>query len=316
MDRVTSTLIDLAEAAHNLDVRDSEWLAGIMSAGLPLLDHGLGVAGGIYARSAGGERVTLDHFNAAGAVEACSRRLARIAIEIRHTCLRPGLCMTLSEAAGEQYTRAVASWSSDSCARDALGLWALDSDGRGAFIIAPLFERTALSRQVRHRWQTVGTHFTTGFRLRRALQKIDAKGLLGPRMPSEQFEASRALREAAVLVDRASGGMSKEEEAVALRLWANLVVGRWSLLDWFDSGARRYVVAIRNPPGISDPHRLTGREVEVAGYAALGESGKLIGSRLGLSNSRVSGVLHDVKRKLRVSTQAELVEKMRSLGVV
>ncbi|MBW2552410.1 MAG: helix-turn-helix transcriptional regulator, partial [Deltaproteobacteria bacterium] len=51
-------------------------------------------------------------------------------------------------------------------------------------------------------------------------------------------------------------------------------------------------------------------------YAALGESGKLIGYRLGISTSRVSAVLKDAMRKLRVHTQAELVEKMRGLGVV
>jgi len=62
------------------------------------------------------------------------------------------------------------------------------------------------------------------------------------------------------------------------------------------------------------PHRLTKGETEVATYAALGETGKLIGSRLRLSTSTVSGVLHDVMRKLRVRTQAELVGKLRSLG--
>lgn len=45
MDRVTTTLIDLAEAAYDFESRDSEWLPGILASGLPLLDHGLGVAG-------------------------------------------------------------------------------------------------------------------------------------------------------------------------------------------------------------------------------------------------------------------------------
>lgn len=88
------------------------------------------------------------------------------------------------------------------------------------------------------------------------------------------------------------------------------------MVDWFESGSRRFILAVPNPAGVSDPHRLTKRETEVASYAGLGETGKLIGLRLGLSTSRVSGVLHDAMRKLRVHTQAELVGKLRSLGVV
>ncbi|MBW1762562.1 MAG: response regulator transcription factor [Deltaproteobacteria bacterium] len=133
---------------------------------------------------------------------------------------------------------------------------------------------------------------------------------------AKESEATKALREAAIVVDRARGRMRKTDPDEALRIWKSLVEGRWSMVDWFDSDARRFVLAIRNPPGINDPHGLTKRESQVSAYAALGESGKLIGYRLGISTSRVSAVLKDAMRKLRVHTQAELVEKMRGLGVV
>lgn len=225
--------------------------------------------------------------------------------------------MTISEAAGEQYAHALSSWTTDHpCVKDALGLWAADPQDRGAFILAPLPERTRLAGHLRHRWQMVGTHLTTGFRLRRALTKLDESGLPRPQALNKELKASRALREAAVLVDCARGRTGEADEAVALRLGQSLAGGAWSLLDYFEVGGRRYVIAVRNPPGVSDPHRLTKREAEVAGYVALGESGKQIGFRLGLSTSRVSSVLHDVKRKLRVHTQAELVSRMRCLHVV
>jgi DNA-binding CsgD family transcriptional regulator len=211
----------------------------------------------------------------------------------------------------------LSSWASHhACAKDALCLWAADARGGGAFIVAPLHERMTLAGHVRHRWQVVGTHLAIGFRLRHALTKLDAGGLPKLEAPRQEIKASRTLRNAAVVVDGAGGRMSEADEGMALRLWQSLAGGGCSLLDLFDVGGRRYVIAVCNPPGVNDPHRLTKREAEVAEYAALGESGKQIGFRLGLSTSRVSGVLHDVKRKLRVHTQAELVNKMRRLHAV
>ena len=244
--------------------------------------------------------------------------------------------MTLSEAAGEKYAYAVESWTRHhDYAKDALGLSAVDPDGQGALIIAALPELTTVSGHIRHRWQMVGAHLTTGFRLRRALKNSkrvepdvelphNAEAVLDPKQFSimeavgdaKESEATKALREAAIVVDRARGRMRKTDPDEALRIWKSLVEGRWSMVDWFDSDARRFVLPIRNPPGINDPHGLTKRESQVSAYAALGESGKLIGYRLGISTSRVSAVLKDAMRKLRVRTQAELVEKMRGLGVV
>lgn len=341
MDRVTSAMIDLAEASYDLDVADSDWLPRVMEAGLPVLDHGLGVAGGLYTRPLDGSEVTLHQLHVAAGPQDFAFRQARVSAEcpaeIQQACTRPGICMTLSEAAGEKYAYAVESWTRHhDYAKDALGLSAVDPDGQGALIISPLSELTKLSGHVRHRWQMVGAHLTTGFRLRRALKKANespipevelphrAEALLDPTSfevkeavgVAQESEATGALRDAAVLVDRARGRMRKTDPDQALKIWKSLVEGRWSMVDWFDSDSRRFVLAIRNPPGISDPHGLTTREGQVATYAALGESGKLIGYRLGLSPSRVSALLRDVMRKLRVHTQAELVEKMRGLGVV
>lgn len=316
MDRVTSTLIDLAEAAYDLDVRDAEWLRRVMVAGLPLLDHGLGVAGGIYTWPFDGGEATLHQFHVAAGPKTCAIRLARVAAEVPQSCTRASICMTLSEAVGERCTLAAESPTRhDDCAKDALGLWAVDSDGRGAFIIAPLFERTTLNSHIRHRWQKVGIHLTTGFRLRRALKKVgEIFSSSGERIHQER-KVTHALREAAVLVDRAQRNLGAGDPDAALRLWENLVDGRCSMVDWFDSDGRRFVLATCNPPGIKDPHGLTRRERDVATHAALGESGKLISCRLGISSSRVSTLLHDAMRKLRVHTQPELVEKMRRLGV-
>ena len=344
MDRNTSTMIDLAEAAYDLDAEEMDWLPRVMEAGLPILDHGLGVAGGIFTRPLDGGEVTLHQLHVAAGPADFAIRQAKVTAEcppeIQQACTRPGICMTLSEAAGEKYKYGVESWTRHhDYAKDALGLSASDPDGEGALIISPLAERTTLSGHIRHRWQMVGAHLTTGFRLRQALRRAGeshaeepdleeldlpyrAEALLDPKHfdvkeaagEARGGEATQALRDAAMRVDRARGKLRKTDPDAAIRIWKSLVDGRWSMVDWFDSDQRRFVLAIRNPPGINDPHGLTKREAQVATYAALGESGKLIGYRLGLSTSRVSALLNDSMRKLRVKTQAELVVKLRALG--
>lgn len=307
MDRATSTLIDLAEAAYDLDLPDSEWLPSIIDAGLPLLDHGLGVAGGIYSRPGDGTEATLHQLHVAGGSRRSAIRLARIAVHVPHSRAYPGVCNTLSEASGEPC--ALRRAPEERRATDALGLWAFDSFGMAAFIIAPVRERTTMCGSTRIQWRKVGAHLNAGFRLRHALVTPDEHA-------HEPQAAKRALREAAVRADRTHHSSAKRDQLASLRIWADLVEGRCTMVDRFESGSRRFVLATCNPPGTSDPHRLTRREAEVATRAASGETGKLIGWELGLSRSRVSGLLHDVMRKLRVRTQAELVEKMRALGPV
>lgn len=45
MNALTGTAITMTEAAYDLQVADSEWFRSVMTSGLPLIDHGLGVAG-------------------------------------------------------------------------------------------------------------------------------------------------------------------------------------------------------------------------------------------------------------------------------
>ncbi|MFW2389461.1 MAG: helix-turn-helix transcriptional regulator [Polyangiales bacterium] len=305
---MTSTLIDLAEAAYDLDLPDSEWLPSIIDAGLPLLDRGFGVAGGIYSRPADGTEATLHQLHVAGGPRGFAMRLARIAARVPHSRTGPGLCSTLSEASGEACALALATRAPEERrATDALGLWAFDTFSMAAFIIAPVHQCTRMRGSIRIQWRKVGAHLNAGFRLRHALVSPDERA-------HAPHVARRVLREAAVRADRSHRHSSNRDRLAALKIWTDLVEGRCTMVDRFESGSRRFVLATCNPPGTKDPHRLTRREAEVATRAASGETGKRIGWELGLSTSRVSGLLRDVMRKLRVSTQAELVEKMRALG--
>ncbi|MGB5812087.1 MAG: LuxR C-terminal-related transcriptional regulator [Polyangiales bacterium] len=329
-----SALIDLAEAAYDLEVDEAAWLPQVMEAGLPVLNHGLGVFGGVYTRPLDGGALTLHQLHVAAGGEDFIARQARVAgdcpPEVQQACTRPGICTTLSEAAGQKYASAVESWTQHhQGSKDALGLSAVDPDGQGAMIAVPLAERTKLTGALRERWQMVGAHLATGYRLRRRLQHaqniavesqlpLDADALLDPKQfaikeatrEAEGADARQALREAAVLADRARGAMRKTRPEEALRIWTSLTGGRWSLVDWFDSDDRRFVLALRNPPDLKDPRGLTDRESQVATFAGLGDSGTLIAYRLGISKARVSVLLKRAMRKLGVSTHTELTEKI------
>ena len=121
------------------------------------------------------------------------------------------------------------------------------------------------------------------------------------------------LRKRAVEVDRSRRRLRRSDRGEALRIWRALVEGRWSLVDWFDMGDRRYVLAIASRPGRRNPRALTKRESQVAVYAALGESHKQIAYRLGIARSTVTNTLRSAMRKLGLSTQAQLVRSLRGM---
>lgn len=181
------------------------------------------------------------------------------------------------------------------------------------------------------RWQMVGAHMAAGHRLRMAAAHLveqneselphRAEAVIDPKAfrvadaagRARTKSAANAVRNAAVRVDRARGGLRKHDPQEALETWHGLSRGRWTLVDWFDTDSRRYVLAIPNPPDLEDPRALTERENQVVTYAILGDTHKLIGYRLGISRSTVTKALRTAMRKLGVSTQAELVAKMKPM---
>lgn len=215
--------------------------------------------------------------------------------------------------------------------RDTLIVTAVDPYGPGFYLSMHLPEVTTLTEKERARWKMLAAHLSAGFRVRRGLSEegvLDsskgpdtAEAILDPttfrvtdaRGQADDTDVLETLRDAAVRVDRARGGLRKSDAEESLRVWWALLQGRWSFVDWFDTDGRRFVLAHPNPPNIGDPRGLTEREAQVVAFASLGETGKLISYRLGVSESGVSRALSSAMHKLGVKTQAELVEKLRGL---
>ena len=122
------------------------------------------------------------------------------------------------------------------------------------------------------------------------------------------------LRAAARHLDRSPEVLRHGDAERAIRLWEGLLRGRWTLLDWFDSDGRRFIVAKLNAQSRGTARGLTERERQVALSASLGESSKATGYQLGISPSRVSALLRAAMRKLGVRSKAQLVVMVRVLN--
>lgn len=339
MNPVHTATIDMVEAAYDLDTSPNDWLPNVVASGQPLLDFGLGciatLSGGV---SSSGEAM-ITQIHTVGPEDLAMRYFSG-ALE-----LGPDVVVSWGEALTVKGVTALSELEDEwphvletirrtlDC-RDGLSVHALDPDGRGAFLAVPTPDILKLTPRDRERWRMLAVHLSAGNRLRSSLlgspavpgvpateMPLEAEVLLDPTrfvvsqaaLGARDKAASEHIREAAIRVDRARGRLRKSDPEAALELWHGLVRGRWSLIDWFDTDGRRFVLAKPNAPHLGDPRGLSEPELQVVTYAARGESSKLIGYRFGLSPQRVSVLRRSAMQKLRAKTHAQLVEKMRGL---
>jgi DNA-binding CsgD family transcriptional regulator len=333
VERSAEAAITMTEAAYDLQVAESDWFPHVIDSAATLLDYGLGVAGLVGKMSGDGGPVEVEELHVATGPADFPIRLMRAMADLPPECVRQqtqaGIGV-LSEINAEE-PRFLDAWRRHiDYAKDGIGVTALDPNGRGVHIVAPVPEAAALSRGERNRWQMLAAHLSSGLRLRGVLSEsrteadslpcgadavVDGKsfGVTEAVNDARRPGALKALHDAAVRIDRARGRLRRDNPQQALKIWWALLRGRWSMVEWFDTDRRRYILAVPNAPSVVDPRGLTKRESQVVAYAALGESHKLIAYRLGISRSRTSSALNSAMRKLGAKTQAELVSKLHAL---
>ncbi|NNE17553.1 MAG: helix-turn-helix transcriptional regulator [Myxococcales bacterium] len=330
-----SAAIALVEAAYSLLADEAAWLEGVLEAALPVTGNAVFASGMIYSRPPGARSArvqTWKHVGARDHMKRAAREYARkVPTDLERIWLGAGTANTVSQISPESRQLCQSFAAKTGLAADALLLNALDPDGRGASVAMWLPVETELKRDERERWRQLGAHLTAGHRVRRAVASLNsdstalpcgAEAVVDPTTfhvvdaagPGKDRKVVETLRDSARRVDRARGNMRTTNPDEALETWWALVRGRWSMLDWFDSDGRRFVLGIPNPPKLGDPRGLTEREHQVATYAALGESGKMIGYRLGISKSTVSNALDGAMHKFGVKTQPQLAGKMRGFA--
>jgi DNA-binding CsgD family transcriptional regulator len=207
---------------------------------------------------------------------------------------------------------------------DYVAFLTVEPGGKGICINAGQVSERSFDVRTRQVWSRVSAHVAAARRLREALVAADAAPVEAMMTPTGKLEhaegegksttARAVLREAVRRQERARGRLRRDDPEQATEAWTALVSGRWSLVDHYERGGRRYIAARRNEHTLADPRALTPRERVVVQLAALGKSNKLIAYEIGLSPSTVATHISAAMRKLRVKSRVELIELARQLG--
>jgi len=195
---------------------------------------------------------------------------------------------------------------------DTLRVGVTDPEGFGLAFGAPVGSSVRLSRRETRVLARVLGHLHTALRARRRLEKRGAER----RAPGDQRLVGAAERDAAnarepmrrvvVAIDRLRGSVHAASPESVLEAWEAMLAGRWVLVDRFESGGRRFLVARPSTRGAGAPTSLSPVETVCALRVAMGCSSKLIAYELGLAESTVSTHLRSAMRKLHIRSRVEL----------
>ncbi|MBI2390673.1 MAG: helix-turn-helix transcriptional regulator [Deltaproteobacteria bacterium] len=331
--------VGVIEAAYRHEPDDARWLGGLLDAARSTLDAGFGVLGYfidagdlsdvrasspvIVGQPAGSDEIVHQILQALQLPAEARRAIGLLgppetAEELyarSHTVVSAS---QVNSAAVWEAIPGVGRWLHPLGIRDLVAIKTVDLDRRGFVIAAPVAAITTPDARTVTNWARVAAHMAAGDRVRRALLRAGsplegAEAILNPDGRFEHAEGAAkeasgraALRAMALAIEQARGPLRTSNGDEAVSMWTALVEGRWTLLEHFDRGGRRYIVAHRNEPRVRGALALSPREEQVAGYAALGHPVKLIAYELGLSSSTVSEHLATAMDKLGVPTRADL----------
>ncbi|WP_394842184.1 LuxR C-terminal-related transcriptional regulator [Pendulispora brunnea] len=328
-------LLDVVEAAYRLEVTDREWLEGLASACLPVLDEGFGISVFEFHYKMGAPPTILQAMRA-GMPEELEKMypvmLSRMDPELRQRPFLLGPCTTGSHMMGlrsgfknnELMQRGLQKFG----IYDTIWITAAEPSGWGCGLHAGRPRISWPSRSTIERWTRVAAHLSAAARLRRrwaakapASQKLDtAEAVFSPQghVHHAQGAASSAqsieqLRRSVLDVETARRSRHEGDAAMGLRTWKGLVEGRWSLLDHFENDGTRYIVAKENAPSPPEIGALTLRERQILGYAALGHENKVIAYDLGIAHATVKVLMARAASKLRVRSRAEVISTYREM---
>lgn len=326
-----ASVLDCLAAGYRLDLDAGAYVRNLASAAASLLDRGLGVIAYTYdARDPA--KPTIDHFAVSERFDPAWLPPFYAALEARGldgASNRPSGFetwghMTCGQATAVPGMRALLpAFAKIGGARDTLAVNALDADGRGLWLGAPMRSTRRATAQQMTLLSRLSAHLTAASRLRR--READARepaailSANGALLHAKGKAAARhrdELRHAVTAFDKARTREARRDIEMATRRWRPLVVSNWSLLDEFDTDGKRFVVAVDNaPPTRARQGALSEREHHVLTQASLGHSNKEIAYELGLSHATVRVLFHRAARKLHTNTRAETVARFAALVV-
>jgi DNA-binding CsgD family transcriptional regulator len=311
--------VSIVEAVYEPARSDTEWLQTIAMIAAPVISEGFGALAYIYegvqgplrlgARAGWGLDFPIDAF-----VDPIAD-LDPAFVDRTWRTLNFGLCSEVVPMARLPQAEALVAHG----ILDVVNINAYDPSGIGVMLAAPLREVRRRAPGEAERWTRVAAHLASAFRLRRGGTKpspetatavLDTRGRLEHAVNGETADRlHQKLQRAVLRMEAARGPMRRRDPDGALELWRTLVDAELTLLDHFERGGKRYVVAVANPPSLEDEKRpsLSRRERQVVTAAAAGRTNKLIAYELGLAHSTVRVLLARAAQRLGARSRRELI---------
>lgn len=323
--------IALLEASYDLDADDAAWSDRVLACAAPLFERSEWP--GLVLARVSPSTFHVEHISARGGPELLAHAVAlneNAPPEVVDVIYRGGatigslsrLLFSRHPALREQFVAGAGG-----AITDVMGVSGHTGTGWVATFSAPMTEAADPTPSERRRWPLAAAHVAAGLRLRRALSRLAARAgpveaVLGPdgkiehlEPRAEASEARASLRAAVRRIERARSAAGRRDPEAAMAAWLGLVCGRWSLVDRFEEGGRRFLVAVKNDPVHADPRGLTQRQRQVAEFVGLGRSNKEIAYVLGLASSTVSEAVGAACRKLGLGSRVELATFFSPAGV-
>lgn len=321
--------ISLIEASYNLDGNEQQWLDALFDAAMPLLDRGMGRAAFTF-------RCTPTTFQIGSFASQSPKLIKAVALAGHAIASQQWLDLTYRSG----HTAATASELiyprmnkntfialTKGRSQDVFMTGGQSGTGLGVAFGLLLREHRQSTAIERKRWHQTAAHLGAGLRLRAVARELaldaapveailDSGGKVheARNCAADSF-AQEALRSAVRRIDGARACTGRVDPDAAMQAWEGLVLGRWSLVDRFDTDGRRFVVAVKNAPEHADPRGLTVRERQVAEFVGFGHTTAQISYALGVSNSSITNCTARAQEKLGLSSRAELAAFFAQSGL-
>jgi len=318
-------LTDFLDASYDVTADDPRWLRRVMESAGAVLGSSVAAHGAIYdASDVTSFKPQVVEFIGLSppAVEVLFRRLADFTPSFVARTFR-ALLADSTTAIGLPEMGPMLEELAPLGLPDAFNINGLDPCGFGVFMALWVRETVHLSAAEVDLFRCMAHHLGAAHRVRRRLREaqpgraapdptegaeaiIDGKRRVvhatGPARGKAERELLIATAEARERARKAHGEAGEE-----LRRWQPLTRARWTLVDSFERGGVRYVVARENQ---SHPHgfeALSDRERQVIVYFAVGQSTKETAYALGISDTTVRVLLSRAAAKLGVRSRRGLL---------
>ncbi|MBX7194549.1 MAG: LuxR C-terminal-related transcriptional regulator [Sandaracinaceae bacterium] len=313
----TADLVLLVEQAYASAPSEDSWLDGVHAAAAPLLEAGFGLF--VCLRSVEGVEVRCADHPAVRVVSDLFQQQIRAEYDAVFRGTSFTTLLSQLERLGPEAVRAWNTIAAPHGIADSVGVMADDLEGSVLFVTAPFGSAGVVARHDARAWQRAAAHLGAAHRLRRRLGDAEGEAVLTP--GGRVLHASGAAREpqARAGLARAARAMDRARTRVERRTqplegWTPMTLGRWSLVEREERGAR-LVHAMPNLPSRARWFQLTPRERCLAELARLGFGNKQIAYAMGLSTGTVGWTLASARRKLGLRRRVQLAEREGALAV-